>query len=104
MDIKMTYEATKSLKETARICGISLPKVKKILLTNGYDLGGRSSEIKKMRDENKSVEEIAEALNISPKAVNANLPYTKGEYNRTDATKNAIEIRKMRAKNNRPPE
>lgn len=77
---------------------ISAQKVKRILITAGLYQTPRTEEITAMRDRGMSVEEIAEELKITVAAVQANLPYIKGQYRAEYPTKNAMAIRRSRDK------
>ncbi|MCL2674812.1 MAG: hypothetical protein FWE92_05720 [Defluviitaleaceae bacterium] len=96
-EVITTYQLTASLRETAKHCGISEQKVRKILLTN--DIVPNSTitrEIYGLYKAGMSVEDIAVKLEMSTKALNAHLPYKHGMYRPDNPSKNALRIRKHR--------
>jgi predicted DNA-binding protein YlxM (UPF0122 family) len=95
-EIIETYYKTGSMKETAKICSVNWQKVRKILITEGLFESDLSKDINKHYTEGWKVSDIAHKFNISEKAVNNYLPYSKGVYNRDDMSVNAIRIRKSR--------
>ena len=98
-EIISLYLKSESLKEVARVVGISEQKVRKVLLTAGITIdNARTIQIMQMFNSGMSPEEIAVKLKISKRAVNAHLPYIKGEYNIDSPSANALRIRKCRHK------
>lgn len=97
-DILDYYEQTKNANKTARHFGISPQTVRRALITNGLYLSERNKEVARLRLMGFTIEEIAEYLHISEKAVKNHLPYTKGSYVTKDKTENAIKIAASRAK------
>ena len=99
MNVVVIYAETGSLKETARVIGVSAQKVRRLLLTAGIIPDNpRTVEIQYLRRQGTSVDSIAKKLKISKKAVLGHLPYQKVEYGRADASENAIRIRRYRQK------
>lgn len=88
------WEQDISQKEIARRLHISEQKVCKILVT----VGAIETEECKLLKSGLTVPEIAERLEKSEKAVIARIPYNKGIYNAEYPSKNALKIRKCRAK------
>ena len=77
----------------AKRAGISLQKVRKILITAGAWSDETSEKIGKMRSNGMSVPEIAEEMGMK-----TNLPYSKGMYNQEYPTINAIRVRNSKRK------
>ena len=69
------YKETKSIKKTARTFEISEEKARRILITEGEYTSEKYEEIKKLLDENKTLPEIAEQLQMSLKQIKKYLPY-----------------------------
>ena len=65
-----------SIRETALKFDMTRTKVRKILVTMGEYSNAQTREIQKLRDEGKSVKEIAKELGVSEATVSASLPYT----------------------------
>ena len=76
----------------AKRAGISLQKVRKILITAGAE------KIGKLRANGMSVPEIAEELGVKTNTVWSYLPYSKGMYNQEYPTINAIRVRNSKRK------
>lgn len=74
----------------AKRAGISLQKVRKILITAGAWSDETSEKIGKLRANGMSVPEIAEELGVKTNTVWSYLPYSKGMYNQEYPTINAI--------------
>lgn len=85
----------------AKRAGISLQKVRKILITAGAWSDETSEKIGKMRSNGMSVPEIAEEMGMKTNTVWSYLPYSKGMYNQEYPTINAIRGPKFEAKSKR---
>lgn len=83
-----------SQREIANRLSISEPKVRKILIT----IGAIKTDESQLFATGLSIEEIADKLGKSPKAVLGRLPYTKGKYGAEYPSINALRIRKSREK------
>lgn len=94
------YKKCDSLKETSAAFGIGWQKVRKILITEGAYVSETAEKVKEVHDSGENIKEIAEKLKISKSTVNSYLPYERTVYNKENPSKNAIKIRKWRAKNN----
>lgn len=88
------WEQDISQKEIARRLRISPQKVCKILVTAGAIETAESN----LQKQGLTVQQIAERLEKSEKAVICRLPYDKGIYNAEYPTVNALKIRKCREK------
>ena len=97
-DVCTMYEWTGSVNETAKNLGISTGKVRKILITEGYDMGYNACKVKELYENGESVKDIAQRLYISEKTVLAYVPYTKGVYNAEDRSGSALRSERYRKK------
>ena len=95
-EIISCFHHTESIKETARIADLSVQKVRRILITAGEWTSTRTDEINRLMELGKTVTEVASMLGITENAVMGHLPYSKGEYNSANPTKNAFAIRRHR--------
>lgn len=95
-EIISNYHHTESVLETSRVTGLSVQKVRRILITAGEWTSPRTDEINRLMESGKTVTEVASMLGITENAVIGHLPYSKGEYNSASPTKNAIAIRRHR--------
>ena len=80
VSVVKVWMKTQSLKETAKITGVTYPKVRRILIDNGITPTERSQQIKDLRDSGVSREDIAEVLGVTPKTVDAHSPYRRKPY------------------------
>lgn len=87
----------------AKRAGISLQKVRKILITAGAWSDETSEKIGKLRANGMSVPEIAEELGVKTNTVWSYLPYSKGMYNQEYPTINAIRVRNSKRKQKKKP-
>ena len=87
----------------AKRAGISLQKVRKILITAGAWSDETSEKIGKLRANGMSVPEIAEELGVKTNTVWSYLPYSKGMYNQEYPTINAIRVRNSSEKQKKKP-
>lgn len=74
------HEQGISRRTIAKRAGISLQKVRKILITAGAWSDETSEKIGKLRANGMSVPEIAEELGVKTNTVWSYLPYSKGMY------------------------
>lgn len=88
------WEQKCSQREIANRLNISEPKVRKILIT----IGAIKTDESQLFATGLSIEEIADKLGKSPKAVLGRLPYIKGQYGAEYPSINALRIRKSREK------
>ena len=97
-DVCTMYRWTHSVNETASKLGLSTGKVRKILITEGFDMGFNSSLVKKLSEEGHSASDIASIMKVSPKTVQAYLPYSKGSYLSSSRSGSAIRSERYRNK------
>ena len=95
-EVEKMYALTLDVNKTAKELGVSVGKVRKMLITLGLWSNYRSDQVGKLYKEGLTVSEIAEKLRISEKTVNAYLPYSKGDYLGDDRSENALRLEKMR--------
>ena len=74
------YRRLGSVKAVAQYLGVSVVKVRRILITAGLWRSERSDAILDLLHEGFSSDEIATKLNVTRKAVEAYMPYTQGSY------------------------
>lgn len=91
------YNQTQSRKQVARNLGLSEYRVRRILIDNGI-LSDYDAAIAAAIDAGDSPEDAARKFGVSPNAIRAHLPYTKGCYCLAPDSANAKRIRKCRAK------
>lgn len=96
-EITGMYKKCHSLRETARRLGVSYQTVRRIIINAGEIPDGRATDVHTMADTLRmTVQEIAEELHISQKAVRGFMPYSKGRYALTIPSENAKRIRACR--------
>ena len=95
-EVEKMYALTLDVNKTAKELGVSVGKVRKMLITLGLWSNYTSDKVGKLYKEGLTVSEIAEKLSISEKTVNAYLPYSKGDYLGDDRSDNALRLEKMR--------
>nr|DAH41778.1 MAG TPA: Protein of unknown function (DUF1670) [Caudoviricetes sp.] len=88
------FEQGYTQTQIGRKLNLSLGKVRKILLTVGLI----ETEESKFLKQGLTVEEIAQKLNKTVKAVSSRIPYEKGMYNAEYPSENALKIRETRNK------
>lgn len=87
-----------SVAGIARRLKISEQKTRKILITAGAWSSPLSQKIAKMREDGKSIDEIAEFLGMTRNAVLSYTPYDRGMQGAEYPSVNALRIRACRAK------
>ena len=93
-----TYMSGYSVSGTARICHVSAVKVRRILITENLWSSEKSEEIRLLADCGKNVQEIADILNVSVKAVEAYMPYRRVMYNAAAKTDNSVRSKEYRTR------
>ncbi|MCH3918213.1 MAG: plasmid pRiA4b ORF-3 family protein [Spirochaetia bacterium] len=84
-----SYRNTASLTETGRQLGLSYVKVRKILITAGVYHSDTCDAVLRLYEEGIPPSQIAFALSMTMKQVNAFIPYERTAYNRNTASKDA---------------
>ncbi len=92
------YLQCESMKETARRLHISEGVVRKCLISEGIIDSPLIRQISALRKTGASIQDVAEALELSASWVNANSPYERGMMITPSQTVNANRIRACRAK------
>lgn len=77
-EIIKTYEATSSMKATAKICEIREQVVRRVLITAGMYTSPLSEKITDLREEGYTIAEIAEILKLTKGWVIPIHPIQKG--------------------------
>lgn len=74
------YMKCGSVKQTAINAGTTLVRAQRVLITEGLWRSDTSDAVCELYEQGKTTQEIADALYISVKTVQAYLPYSKGFY------------------------
>lgn len=94
-EIITQFQKTQSVNKTVEATGASKVTVQKALITEGLWESRRSQDIIRLKNQGFSTEEIAEALHISIKGVQAYLPYSRTPYGSVN-TKDSLRSKKKR--------
>lgn len=78
------YESTRSIAEIAKRLGTTLVKVQRVLITEGLWTSKRTEQIAELRAQGLSVDQIAEQLGKDVKTIQTFLPYSRGQYGKSD--------------------
>ena len=95
--IAVFYRANGSIKRTADEFKINRNKVRKILVTMGEIKSPIADNVRKLREEGLSIQEIAKYLNVSVATVSTALPYEDKVDNTLEPTEHAVKVREYRA-------
>ena len=93
-----TYQKLGSIKDTAKQLGVSDVKVRRTLITVGLWRSRSSDAVKELLRLGCSVDEVAEQLHISRKAVEAYMPYSRGSYDAADQSLDSLKSHNYRAR------
>lgn len=94
------YLQCESMKETARRLHISEGVVRKCLVSEEIIDSPLIQQISALRKTGASIQDVAEALDLSVSWINENSPYDRGMMIEPSQTENAKKIRACRAKKN----
>ena len=83
------YKKCGSVKQTALNVGTSLVRAQRVLITEGLWSSDTSDAVYELYVQGKTVQEIADELNVSVKTVQAYLPYSKGFYSSSNKSTEA---------------
>ncbi len=83
-------------KEAAKLLGISVTKLRKMLVTAGAYQSPATIEAAHLQEQGLSTEDIAREMGISISYASSLVPYSKGEYNLEEKSQNARNIEAMR--------
>lgn len=86
------YAEYGTIKQTARIIGVSPQTVKRLLISQGVYSTPLTQRVEALRALGKTDAQIAGEMGISVKWVIANTPYTRGTYKGEKKTLNAQHI------------
>ena len=86
------------ITKLAKKHGVSVLKVRKLLITAGELKNEQSRRIWKLHAEGKSIDEIMNETGYSLASINSYLPYSKVIYNMEEVSPNAIRMKRHRAK------
>ena len=75
-----SYQQNQSIKQIADKLGVSVTKVRRVLITEGLWSSRSSRKVGELLKQGLSTANIAEVLGITDKAVESYLPYSKGAY------------------------
>ena len=92
------HEQGESLKGISRRTGISTYKACKILVNAGIAPTERAAEIQALYQSGMSQTDIAKRLGVQKDTVQKYIPYARGLQNSEYPSRNALRIRKCRAK------
>lgn len=93
------YKENSSIKEIAENLGVSVTKVRRVLITEGLWSSRSSRKVGELHQQGLSTGEIAEQLGISDKAVESYLPYSKGVYGDNNRSGSAARSEAYRDRN-----
>ena len=93
------YNENHSIKEIASKIGVSVTKVRRVLITEGLWSSRSSRKVGELHAQGLSTQEITERLGISDKAVESYLPYSKGVYGDSNRSDSAIRSEAYRERN-----
>nr|DAT51553.1 MAG TPA: Protein of unknown function (DUF1670) [Caudoviricetes sp.] len=92
------HDEEKSLRRTAAAMGLSESTTRKMLVTaREYD-SPRKREIDLLRKQGLTMQQIAERLGISVRAIDSYMPYKRGTYIIPSESKTAEKVRACRAR------
>lgn len=93
------YERNHSIIDVAAKLGMSVVKVRRVLITEGLWSSRTSEDVGVLRANGSGVKEIAEKLHMSEKNVQAYMPYVKGMYNKAEKSEQAKNCEDYRIRN-----
>ena len=79
------YEITKSIAQIAKKLHTTQVKVQRVLITEGLWTSKRTEQIAELRAQGLSVDQIAEQLGKDVKTIQTFLPYSRGQYGRSES-------------------
>ena len=93
------YKEGASIKKIASDIGVSVTKVRRVLITEGLWSSRSSRKVGELLAQGLSTQQIADRLGISDKAVESYLPYSKGVYGDSNRSDSAIRSEAYRERN-----
>ena len=85
-----------SINETAKIFALPPHKVRKLLITGGFYDTEVFRQIRSLKEEGKSLEEIGNILLMKPATVRTYLPYERVIYNLEERSVNAERLQRFK--------
>jgi len=79
------YETTKSIAKIAEKLQTNQVRVQRVLITEGLWTSKRTEQIAELRAQGLSVEQIADQLGKDVKTIQTFLPYSRGQYGRSES-------------------
>ncbi len=79
------YETTKSIAQIAKKLHTNQVRVQRVLITEGLWTSKRTEQIAELRAHGLSIEQIAEKLGKDIKTIQTFLPYSRGQYGRSES-------------------
>ena len=79
------YESTRSIAQIAKKLHTTQVRVQRVLITEGLWTSKRTEQIAALRAQGLSVEQIAEQLGKDVKTIQTFLPYSRGQYGRSES-------------------
>ena len=79
------YESTKSIAQIAKKLHTTQVRVQRVLITEGLWTSKRKEQIAELRAQGLSVDQIAEQLGKDVKTIQTFLPYSRGQYGRSES-------------------
>ena len=80
------YQTIKSIAQIAKKLGTTQVRVQRVLITEGLWSSKRTRQIAELRQHGLSTEEIAEKLGKDVRTIQTFLPYSRGQYGKSDST------------------
>ena len=80
------YQTIKSIAQIAKKLGTTQVRVQRVLITEGLWSSKRTKQIAELRQQGLSTEEIAEKLGKDVRTIQTFLPYSRGQYGKSDST------------------
>lgn len=81
LDLQEAYEQSDSMRALAAEMGMTLLKLRKLLITAGAFSSDTSMEVNRLHEQGSSIAEIMDITGLSRASVHSYLPYVKGLYN-----------------------
>ena len=79
------YETTRSIAQIAKKLHTNQVRVQRVLITEGLWTSKRTEQIAELRSQGLTIEQIAEKLGKDAKTIQTFLPYSRGQYGRSES-------------------
>ena len=87
-----------TIREAAESFGVTPQKIRKLLITGGYYDTETYRKIKKLKEKELTIEQMAAELHIKPITVKSYLPYERVIYNLAERSVNADRLQRFKKK------